>query len=152
VDEDEVKLDKDEDHLRQVQHCICSTGTVHCINRLTQLQTFVHHRPHCKSCTTTTTSLRNTSKHTLTTVFNNCKQQYPTNIPIISVFKNLCFHRPSFAVIPHLCLPCMVGCQEGHPACKKLVVGCWCGYLSEARCRLAYGPADATATHCLLLQ
>jgi len=26
------------------------------------------------------------------------------------------------------------------------------GYMSGARCRLAYGPADATATHCLLLQ
>ena len=32
------------------------------------------------------------------------------------------------------------------------VVGCWRGYLFGARCRLAYGPADATATHCLLLQ
>jgi len=32
------------------------------------------------------------------------------------------------------------------------VVGCWRGYLSGARCRLAYGPADTTATHCLLLQ
>ena len=32
------------------------------------------------------------------------------------------------------------------------MVRCWCGYLSGARCRLAYGPADATATHCLLLQ
>ena len=42
--------------------------------------------------------------------------------------------------------------QEGHPACKNRVVGCWCGCLSGARCRLAYGPADATATHCLLLQ
>ena len=31
-------------------------------------------------------------------------------------------------------------------------VGCWCGYLSGVRCRLAYGPADATATHCLFLQ
>ena len=31
-------------------------------------------------------------------------------------------------------------------------MGCWRGYLSGARCRLAYGPADATATHCLLLQ
>ena len=30
--------------------------------------------------------------------------------------------------------------------------GCWHGYLFAARCRLAYGPADATATHCLLLQ
>jgi len=46
----------------------------------------------------------------------------------------------------------LVGQQEGHPACKKRVVGCWHGYLSGARCRLAYGSADATATHCLLLQ
>jgi len=49
-------------------------------------------------------------------------------------------------------LTLLVGRQEGHPACKKLSVGCWRGYLSGARCRLAYGPADATATHCLLLQ
>ena len=50
-------------------------------------------------------------------------------------------------------LTLLVGRQEGHPACKKLgVVGCWRGYLSGARCRLAYGPADAIATHCLLLQ
>jgi len=31
-------------------------------------------------------------------------------------------------------------------------VGCWNGYVTGARCRFAYGPADATATHCLLLQ
>jgi len=43
----------------------------------------------------------------------------------------------------------LVGRQEGHPACKNWVVGCWHGYLSEARCRPAYGPADATATHSL---
>ena len=50
-------------------------------------------------------------------------------------------------------LTLLVGRQEGHPACKKLgVVGCWRGYLSGARCRLVYGPADATATHCHLLQ
>ena len=49
-------------------------------------------------------------------------------------------------------LTLLVGRQEGHPVCKKGVVGCWRGYLSGARCRLAYGPADATATHCLLLQ
>jgi len=49
-------------------------------------------------------------------------------------------------------LTLLVGWQEGHPACKKLsgVVLAWC--LFGARCRLAYGPADATATHCLLLQ
>ena len=49
-------------------------------------------------------------------------------------------------------LTLLVRCQEGHPACKNWVLGCWCGYLSGTRCRLAYGPADATATHCLLLQ
>ena len=26
------------------------------------------------------------------------------------------------------------------------MVGCWRGYLSGTRCRLAYGPADATAS------
>ena len=46
-------------------------------------------------------------------------------------------------------LTLLVGRQEGHPACKKRVVGCWHGCLSGARCRLAYGSADATATHCL---
>jgi len=49
-------------------------------------------------------------------------------------------------------LTLLVGRQEGHPACKNWAVGCWRGYLSGARCRLAYCPADATATHCLLLQ
>jgi len=49
-------------------------------------------------------------------------------------------------------LTLLVGRQEGHPACKKQSGGVPCGYLSGARCRLAYGPADATATHCLLLQ
>ena len=40
----------------------------------------------------------------------------------------------------------LVGRQEEHPACKNWVVGCWCGYLSGARCRLfAYATADATA-------
>ena len=47
----------------------------------------------------------------------------------------------------------LVGWQEGYPACKTLSGGVLvCGYLSGARCRLACGPVDATATHCLLLQ
>ena len=49
-------------------------------------------------------------------------------------------------------LTLLVGRQEGHPACKKLSGGCWRGCLSAARCRFAYDPADATATHYLLLQ
>ena len=48
-------------------------------------------------------------------------------------------------------LTLLVGRQEGHPACKKLSGGVL-AWLSVWRCRLAYGPADATATHCLLLQ
>ena len=55
--------------------------------------------------------------------------------------------------VPYGTLMLLAGRQEGHPACKKLewwstgMVVCL-----ERRCRLAYGPADATATHCLLLQ
>ena len=45
----------------------------------------------------------------------------------------------------------LVGRQEGHPACKKLSGGVLAWLPDGARCRLAYGPADATATHCLLL-
>ena len=48
-------------------------------------------------------------------------------------------------------LTLLVGRQEGHPACKKLSSG-MLAWLSEVRCRFAYGPADATATHYLLLQ
>jgi len=50
-------------------------------------------------------------------------------------------------------LTLMVGRQEGQSACiKNWVIGCWRGYLSGSRCRLAYGPADTTATHCPLLK
>jgi len=55
-------------------------------------------------------------------------------------------------VIQFTALTLLVGRHEGHPACKNRVVGCRRGYLFGARCRLAVGPVDATATHCLLLQ
>jgi len=47
-------------------------------------------------------------------------------------------------------LTLLVGRQEGQPACKKpewwgAGVVNWLSYLSGARCRLAYDPADATA-------
>jgi len=45
-----------------------------------------------------------------------------------------------------------LGGRKGIRPVKNCVVGCWRGCLSAARCRLAYGPSDATATHCLLLQ
>jgi len=49
-------------------------------------------------------------------------------------------------------LTLLVGRQEWHPACKKLSGGvlAWLSVWSEVQ--TAYGPADATATHWLLLQ
>ena len=49
-------------------------------------------------------------------------------------------------------LTLLVGRQEGHPACKKLSGGvlAWLSVWSEVE--TSYVPADATATHCLLLQ
>ena len=43
---------------------------------------------------------------------------------------------------------CWLGGRKRIRLVENWVVGCWRGYLSGARCRLAYGPADATATHC----
>jgi len=40
-----------------------------------------------------------------------------------------------------------LGGRKGTRPVKNKVVGSWRGYLSGVRCRLAYGPADATATH-----
>jgi len=50
-------------------------------------------------------------------------------------------------------LTLLVGRQEGHLACKKLSGGvlAWLSVWSEVQTCI-YGPADATATHCLLLQ
>jgi len=45
-------------------------------------------------------------------------------------------------------LTLLVAWQEGHAACKRLSGG----MLYGSMCRFAYGPADATATHYLLLQ
>jgi len=50
--------------------------------------------------------------------------------------------------MPSVLWRCWLGGRKGARPVKYRVVGCWCGCLSGARCRLAYGPADATATHC----
>jgi len=54
--------------------------------------------------------------------------------------------------LPSVLWHCLLGSRKGIQPVNNWVVGCWHGYLSGARCRLAYRPADATATHCLLLQ
>jgi len=53
-------------------------------------------------------------------------------------------------IIAFSALMLLVEQQEGHPAYRKQNGGVLV-WLSGARGRLAYGPADATATHCLLL-
>ena len=57
----------------------------------------------------------------------------------------------AFSAFAFSALTLLVGRQEGHPACKKLSGG-MLAWLSGMRCRLACSPADATASHYLLLQ
>ena len=65
-------------------------------------------------------------------------------LPHLSFFSSL---------FPYLVLwRCWLGGRKGIRPVNNWVVGCWRGYLSGVRCRLAHGPAEATATHCLLLQ
>ena len=57
------------------------------------------------------------------------------------LYSGCCKHNFAFSA-----LTLLVGRQEEHLACK------WgAGVLSGVRCRLAYGPADAVAAHCILL-
>jgi len=44
---------------------------------------------------------------------------------------------------------CWSGSRKGIQPVKNWVMECWRGYVSGSRCRFAYGPGDATATHCL---
>ena len=72
--------------------------------------------------------------NTLWLFANNSLQDGLFHVTCVILFSALC----AFSA-----LTLLVGWQEGHPACKKnWAVGCWHGYLSGARCRLAYGPAD----------
>ena len=59
------------------------------------------------------------------------------------------YHAVCSSLLPVLWC-CWLGGRKGIWPIKTWVVGCWRG-LSGVRCRLAYGPAGATATHCFLL-
>ena len=65
------------------------------------------------------------------------------------VIKTEMMRGDGFVILSALML--LVGRQEGHPAFTKLSGG-MLAWLSGMRCRVAYSPADATATHYLLLQ
>jgi len=53
--------------------------------------------------------------------------------------------------MPSVLWRCWLSSRKGIWPVKNWVVGFWHGYLSGARCRFAYGPADVTATHYLFL-
>jgi len=69
-----------------------------------------------------------------------------------SVYNHTTFTVNHFYATAFSALTLLVGRQEEHPACKKLSGGvlAWLSVWSEVQ--TAYGPADATATHWLLLQ
>ena len=51
-----------------------------------------------------------------------------------------------YIFLPSVLWRCWLSSRKGIRPVKNLVVGCWHGYLSGARCRLAYGPVDATVS------
>jgi len=70
---------------------------------------------------------------------------YLNNLVNVAVIK----HAMNAKALPSVLWCCWLGGRKGIRPVKDWVVGCWRGYLSGASCRLAYGPADATVTHCL---
>ena len=56
-------------------------------------------------------------------------------------------HRSVYQIVPSVLWHCWLGGRKGIRPVKNWVMGCWHGYLPGSRCRLPYGPADATATH-----
>ena len=69
------------------------------------------------------------------------------------LYSSVCIYFVFGPMLAFSALTLLVGRQEGHPSCKKAEWwGYWRGYVSGARCRFAYSPADAIATHRLLLQ
>ena len=90
-------------------------------------------------------------------VFSLCTSSCFPSLGAVGVGKGTlsalqCLHLPATLSLPSVLWRYWLGGRKGIQPVKNWGVGCWRGYLSGARCRLAYGPADATATHCLLLQ
>jgi len=90
-----------------------------------------------------------------------CQLTFKTALPKIEAPYNSEFYYRHQTRMEYLCivyciaftaLKLLVGWQEGHPACKKTEWWDAGMVVSGSRCRFAYGPADATATHYLLLQ
>jgi len=70
---------------------------------------------------------------------------------MLTDFQNTFTARIRSYIVPSVLWRCWLGGRKGIRPVKNRVVGYWRGCLSGVRCRLAFGPADATATHCLSL-
>ena len=142
--------------------CVNTTGTAHCLiivhytNTVTYLQCQFHGLAISNAKLQIFFQIKYMEKIYQTALGNcfglklaKCWLQFQKKnlvVLFIIIFGTLSFPRPS--VLWH----CWLGGRKGIRPVKNWAVGYWCGYLPGARCRLAYGPADATATHCLLLQ
>jgi len=65
---------------------------------------------------------------------------------VVSDMQHVYLNHYSGCFMPSVIWRCWLDDRKGIWPVKNWVVGCWCGYLSGARCRFAYGPADANAT------
>ena len=105
------------------------------------------------------------SQGTVATFYRCGRPSYNSLFPIFSGFYTpkiikiivICFFAKhgvhSFSALSAFsALTLLVGRQEGHPACEKMSGGvlAWLSVWSEVQTCIC--PADATATHCLLLQ
>ena len=62
------------------------------------------------------------------------------------LFSVNCLMLTYFTALPSVLWHCWLGGRKGIRPVKKLSGGCWRGYLSGTRCRLAHGPAEATVS------
>jgi len=72
--------------------------------------------------------------------------QYNTDDSVYGYCYCYQLHLIAAAFWPSVLWRCRLGGRKGIWPVKNWVVGCWRGYLSGARCRLAYGPADVTVS------
>jgi len=75
---------------------------------------------------------------------------YKTRQCITHQFMQILIHNVYY--YPFSTLTLLVGRQEGHPACKNLSGGVLAWLFVWSEVHTCIWPADATATHCLLLQ
>jgi len=75
-----------------------------------------------------------------------CSYNYSSPILALRLNRLVCVIYHNTVNQPSVRWRCWLGGRNGIRPVKNWVVGCWRGYLFGARCRLAYGPADATVS------